>query len=202
VDLDATVIPFVDANVLARERQRLGARLDEVGHALEVERQVAGQRPLLLPGEDEPEVLVVAKRAMSVVRVLGGAPEPAVVVRHELRHEGVPGVHGGDIAQAKLLHEPVLSVWFIRSTRPFACGEFAQMISMLRSARARPNCVTPLPGPPTREKRKPNGRRDLRKLPLEEERVEIRDEIFEKLVGEGKPFIKDQSAAMPRAGQA
>jgi hypothetical protein len=59
-----------------------------------------------------------------------------------------------------------------------------------------------LPGPPTREKRKPNGRRDLRKLPLEEERVEIRDEIFEKLVGEGKPFIKDQSAAMPRAGQA
>lgn len=35
-------------------------------------------------------------------------------------------------------------------------------------------------------KKKPTGRRDLSKLPLEEERVEITDEIFEKLVAEGK----------------
>ena len=33
---------------------------------------------------------------------------------------------------------------------------------------------------------KPTGRRDLRQLPLEEERVEIADELFEKLVAEGK----------------
>jgi transposase len=35
-------------------------------------------------------------------------------------------------------------------------------------------------------KRKPTGRRDLRQLPLEEERVEMLDELFEKLVAEGK----------------
>jgi transposase len=40
--------------------------------------------------------------------------------------------------------------------------------------------------PPAREKRKPTGRRDLRKLPLEEERVVVPDVIFEKLVAEGK----------------
>lgn len=30
-----------------------------------------------------------------------------------------------------------------RSTRPLACGELAQMISMFSSLRARPNCVIP-----------------------------------------------------------
>jgi hypothetical protein len=30
-------------------------------------------------------------------------------------------------------------VLFIRSTRPFACGEFAQMMSISRSVRARPD---------------------------------------------------------------
>ncbi len=37
-----------------------------------------------------------------------------------------------------------------------------------------------------RKKTKPRGRRDLRDLALEEERVELRDEIFERLVDEGK----------------
>ena len=32
-----------------------------------------------------------------------------------------------------------------RSTRPFACGLFAQMMSMLSSDSARPNWVTPSP---------------------------------------------------------
>lgn len=35
-------------------------------------------------------------------------------------------------------------------------------------------------------KKKPTGRRDLSKLPLEEERIEIADELFEGLVAEGK----------------
>src|SRR5882672_9114919 len=35
------------------------------------------------------------------------------------------------------------NVLFILSTRPFACGELAQMMSMLSSVSARPNCVTP-----------------------------------------------------------
>jgi hypothetical protein len=33
----------------------------------------------------------------------------------------------------------------MRSTRPFAWGVFAQMMSMLSSPSARPNCVTPSP---------------------------------------------------------
>jgi transposase len=36
------------------------------------------------------------------------------------------------------------------------------------------------------KKKKPTGRRDLRKMPLEEERVELPDVVFEKLVEEGK----------------
>jgi transposase len=36
------------------------------------------------------------------------------------------------------------------------------------------------------KKRRPTGRRNLRSLPLEEERVELRDEIFENLVAQGK----------------
>ena len=40
--------------------------------------------------------------------------------------------------------------------------------------------------PPEGNKKKPTGRRDLRSIPLEEERVEIADELFEQLVAEGK----------------
>lgn len=39
---------------------------------------------------------------------------------------------------------------------------------------------------PAKRKRKPTGRRDLKDLALEEERVELADELFEKLVAEGK----------------
>jgi transposase len=41
-------------------------------------------------------------------------------------------------------------------------------------------------GEPKAGKKKPTGRRDLSKMPLEEERVEVPDELFEKLVAEGK----------------
>ena len=37
-----------------------------------------------------------------------------------------------------------------------------------------------------KKKKKPTGRRDLKKLPLEEERVEITDPLYEELVAEGK----------------
>ena len=42
-----------------------------------------------------------------------------------------------------------------------------------------------VPGAP-KKKRKPSGRRDLSKLPLEERRLEIADPVFNKLVAEGK----------------
>src|SRR4051812_29067237 len=41
-------------------------------------------------------------------------------------------------------------------------------------------------GPSKGAKKKPTGRRDLRKAPLEEERIEIADPLFEQLVNEGK----------------
>ena len=41
-------------------------------------------------------------------------------------------------------------------------------------------------GEPKADSKKPTGRRDLSKMALEEERVEIPDELFEKLVAEGK----------------
>ena len=50
-----------------------------------------------------------------------------------------------------------------------------------------PLASEPSGAPPTENKpRKPTGRRDLRQLPLEEVRVEIPDELFEKLVADGK----------------
>lgn len=58
--------------------------------------------------------------------------------------------------------------------------------------------------PPGSEKRKPTGRRDLRKLSLPEERVEMRDVLFEKLVAEGKAerigFEESRKVAWKRGG--
>jgi transposase len=58
--------------------------------------------------------------------------------------------------------------------------------------------------PPAHEKRKPTGRRDLRKLSLPEERIEMRDELFEKLVADGKAqrigFEESRKVAWKRGG--
>jgi transposase len=66
--------------------------------------------------------------------------------------------------------------------------EFAAVLAALdQLGGPLPSPAAPEAGdPPAPEKRKPTGRRDLRKLPLEEERVVVPDVIFEKLVGEGK----------------
>jgi transposase len=66
--------------------------------------------------------------------------------------------------------------------------EFAAVLAALdQLGGPLPSSSAPEAGdPPAAEKRKPTGRRDLRKLPLEEERVVVPDVIFEKLVGEGK----------------
>lgn len=63
--------------------------------------------------------------------------------------------------------------------------EFAQKLAEIdRLAGASP--PDPNQGGKKGRKAKPTGRRDLRKAPLEEERVEIADPLFEKLVAEGK----------------
>jgi len=57
---------------------------------------------------------------------------------------------------------------------------------------------------PTRTKKKPTGRRRLQDLPLEEERVEMPDELFERLVTEGKAerigFEESYKVAWKRGG--
>ena len=56
----------------------------------------------------------------------------------------------------------------------------------------------------TRTKKKPTGRRDLKKAPLEEERVELRDPLFEQLVAAGKAkfigFEESSKLAFKRGG--
>src|SRR6266478_3694057 len=107
-DLDSTVLPLEYADALAPEGQSLGTWLDQIGDSLEVDDQVAGHRPLLLPAEDAGEVLVAAQRPVGVVGVLRRASETLVVVRHELRQERIPGFHRRDAAQAQFLDQPVL----------------------------------------------------------------------------------------------
>ncbi len=58
--------------------------------------------------------------------------------------------------------------------------------------------------PPPHEKKKPTGRRDLRKFSLPEERVEMLDVLFEKLVADGKAtlfgFEESRKVAWKRGG--
>ena len=55
-----------------------------------------------------------------------------------------------------------------------------------------------------KDKKKPTGRRDLKKLPLEEERIEIPDPLYEQLVAEGKAkridFEESSKLAYKRGG--
>jgi transposase len=64
--------------------------------------------------------------------------------------------------------------------------EFAATLAALDRLGGAPEPEPQAKEPRARRKRKPAGRRNLRDLPLEEERVEVPDEIFERLVAEGK----------------
>ena len=82
--------------------------------------------------------------------------------------------------------------------------EFAAVLSQLdRIGGALPAQGHPGP-PPDREKRQPTGRRDLRNLKLPQVRVEQLDELFEKLVKEGKAerigFEESYKVAWQRGG--
>jgi transposase len=66
--------------------------------------------------------------------------------------------------------------------------EFAETLRLLDALGGTPaTSGEDTPAPPEGEKKaKPTGRRDLRKLPLEEERIEIADPLYEELVAQGK----------------
>jgi len=64
--------------------------------------------------------------------------------------------------------------------------EFAQKLAELDRLGATPPPDEDENKPKNKRKRKSTGRRDLRKAPLEEERIEISDPLFEELVAQGK----------------
>jgi transposase len=83
--------------------------------------------------------------------------------------------------------------------------EFAATLAALDQLGGGPPLTGPGAGsPPAPERRKPTGRRDLRKLALPEERVEMKDVLFEKLVAEGKAerfgFEESRKVAWKRGG--
>ncbi len=108
VNLDVPVLPLVHQDAPAGQGEVLGVPRDRVGHPLEMDREVLRERALFLPGEDALEVLVATEGPVGVVGVPGRLREPAVVVIHELGQVGVADVHRGDVAEAELLHEPIL----------------------------------------------------------------------------------------------
>ncbi len=117
------------------------ARLDQVHYALIVQGKVRGHLTVLLPGERLVERLVCEQRAVSVVSVLGLAREAAVEVLAELQQERVSSLHCADAPQAKLLDEAVLQRLIGALNAALRGGSVAQMMSILRSLNARPNCV-------------------------------------------------------------
>ena len=107
-DFDLSVLVLMDAAALTRKRLRLGTWFDEVHDPLVADRQIPRKLALLLPGEDQVEILVVAQRTVRVMRTQGLATESLVVVGAKLRQVDVAGLERRDRPQAKLLHESIL----------------------------------------------------------------------------------------------
>jgi hypothetical protein len=87
--LDVSVLVLVDKTAFTHERERFGTGLHEIHHALVVEGQIPRELALLLPGEDQSEVLVVTQWTVRVMRTLRLATESPVVVGAELQARGL-----------------------------------------------------------------------------------------------------------------
>jgi hypothetical protein len=83
--------------------------------------------------------------AMQVLGLGWRKCELLVEAPHELRQESAASIYVRDVCQAQLPIKRSCNAQFACSTRPFAWLEFAHRISMLSSARARPNCLMPEP---------------------------------------------------------
>ena len=70
-DLDVAVLVLMDTAASTRKRLRLGTWLHKVHDPLVVDRQIPRKLTLLLPGEDQVEVFVVAQRAVRVMATYG-----------------------------------------------------------------------------------------------------------------------------------
>ena len=107
-DLNASIHTLMDTAAFSGKRKRLGSRLDKVHDPFVVEGQVSRELALLLPGEDQVEVLVVAQWAVRVMTTHGLATESSVVVGAEQRQIRVAGLDRRDRPQAQLLHQSIL----------------------------------------------------------------------------------------------
>src|SRR3990172_4364903 len=82
-DLNASVLVLVYAAAFTREGQRLGPGLYDVHDPLVVESQVPRELAIILPGEDQIEVLVVTQGTVRVMRTQRFASESLVIVGTE-----------------------------------------------------------------------------------------------------------------------
>ena len=83
-ELDASVFVLVDTATFANQSKRLGPGLHEVDDPFVVEGQILRELALLLPGEGQVEILVVADRSVRIVTALRLARETLVVVGLEI----------------------------------------------------------------------------------------------------------------------
>jgi hypothetical protein len=88
-ELDASVLVLVDTTSFAGQSKRLGPGLHEVDDSFVVEGQILRELALLLPGESQVEILVVADRSVCIVTALRLAREALIVVGEKLRQVGV-----------------------------------------------------------------------------------------------------------------
>ena len=120
-----------------------GSRMNR--HLVVLERQVVRDRPLLLPGKRLIELVVLRQRPVQILVAARLRREAPVVVLHERRQERVASLNVEMPDSRISFTSRSCNVPLARSTRPFAWGAFAQMMSMLSWSSARPNWVIPSP---------------------------------------------------------
>ncbi len=102
------VLPLLDADRLSARSPCVVGWIEDVQHPLVVQRQALRDEAGLLPANDAGQVVGRLQRAVSIVLASRSSGEATVVVRHELRSEGVRGLHIVDLSKPQLLAQPVL----------------------------------------------------------------------------------------------
>jgi hypothetical protein len=124
-------IAAVDALMLAAL-----ARLDDVQHAIVVQREIVGEAPGFVQTEDAPEIFVARQGTMRVALASRWSCEPAVVLLPKVLQECVALVSVADRCQAQRSHESVLqslmctldtSFWLLLKSLAYLCPPGPQL---------------------------------------------------------------------------
>jgi transposase len=150
------------------------------------------------------EAALAAERAAVVAERLALAAERGRVAELTKERDHLRASHERLRLELELLRRRIFVAKAERVDTAQLEMEFAATLAALDQLGGAPPSAPAAGAPPAREKRKPTGRRDLRRLSLPEERVEMRDEIFEKLVAEEKAerigFEESRKVAWKRGG--